>query len=42
MGDNKIEIDFTLLAIIIAMVCFIGEPDLIDAIIFKLTGIQNW
>ena len=32
---NKIEVDFCLLAFVIVLIAFIGEPDLIDSIIYK-------
>lgn len=40
--SDKIEVDFTILAIVLAVALFKGEPDLIDALIFNLTGVQNW
>ncbi len=32
---NKIEVDFCLLAFVIVLISFFGEPDLIDSIIYK-------
>lgn len=29
-------------AIIFMIIVFFGEPDLVDGVIFKLTGVKNW
>ena len=35
-GGNKVTIDFTVLAIVLAFIFFHGEPDLVDALIHYL------
>ena len=35
-GKTNIDIDLTVMAVAILFICFYGEPDLIDAIIYFL------
>lgn len=39
---NEVNIDFFWLAVILAIIFLFGSPDLLDAVIFKLTGVKGW
>ena len=43
-NGNTCDCDSALFAcaIIVLIIVFAGEPDLVDSLIFKLTGVQNW
>jgi len=47
MADRRMKVDIDgtgvgWLAFVILMIAFYGEPDLVDAVVFKLTNVKGW
>ena len=40
-GDENVGCAIVILALVIAAIFFNGEPDLVDALIFKMTGVDT-
>lgn len=39
MDKFKFEVDFWPVVFLVALVLFHGEPDIVDAIVYKMTGV---
>lgn len=39
---NKVETNFGCIAFALLVIFCLGEPDIIDGIVYKLTGVKLW
>lgn len=41
-GNVKVETDCWTIALALLFIAFHGSPDMVDSVIYKLTGEKNW